>query len=568
MKKKMFILPLLAALALTGCSADEDLRDDGNEDGKNGYGYVAVNIVQPKSTGTRANENNNFEDGSEDENTAWTALFFIFNSDGNIVGNPQEISLTGTAGTTSKSSPYVERIYNAVLVIDGANNKPTDTYKIVCVLNAPAGLKNENILTFSGLEAKIDDYGACEAGKFIMTNSVYKDGNTKVLGAIVDEKNIKKTADLALANPVDVYVERVVAKIKATAGTVFANDGATVTVDGVEKNLTINVTGIEVANIAEKSYLFKNIDGITYDWTWSDPTNKRSYWETVPKVETGGTGLTFGNKSYEDIVNESRPETGDFNIRNLTDFKEYVQPNTCGDQKTAILVTAELKDDTDPFSFVYLRGGYFTPDAALALIAQYAANNGYYKKTSADGATPEVYSQLGNDDFEWRNNNDFEEKSKIDWLKSYEVVAQVESSVISLYKRGVDRNGEVTWTKADVNEVNNLLKGDGNNHPYVARFFTGGKCYYYVNIDQTPVANDNKPATATADYDAHKYDGVIRNHIYDLTLESIKGIGTPVFDPKDVIIPEKPENETLWYLSARINVLKWRIVKQNVNFGD
>lgn len=63
-----------------------------------------------------------------------------------------------------------------------------------------------------------------------------------------------------------------------------------------------------------------------------------------------------------------------------------------------------------------------------------------------------------------------------------------------------------------------------------------------------------------------KFEGVIRNHVYDLTLNSISGVGTPVFDPNDVIIPETPDEETLWYLGAEVNVLKWRIVKQTVDF--
>ena len=58
----------------------------------------------------------------------------------------------------------------------------------------------------------------------------------------------------------------------------------------------------------------------------------------------------------------------------------------------------------------------------------------------------------------------------------------------------------------------------------------------------------------------------MRNHIYDLTLSSIKGIGTPVFDPDDVIIPERPDIENLYYLAARINVLAWKVVSQTVNF--
>lgn len=265
-------------------------------------------------------------------------------------------------------------------------------------------------------------------------------------------------------------------------------------------------------------------------------TNKRSYWETIPAA------MTYGNKSYENIVNDSKPESGDFNINNVTSFSQYIQPNT-SEQKTAVLVTAELYNGTDPYDFVYLRGGYFTPKGALGLIADYVANNGYWKKTKSG------YSQLDIPDFKWENKID---NPALTWLESYEVVARVNDG-IEMYKK--DGNN---YTAVDLSDVNSLLSGDADNHPYVAQYYKDGKCYYFVNIDQSSVAG--------AGVKAHTYDGVVRNHIYDLTLNSIKGIGTPVFDPKDVIIPDRPKDEELWYLSARVNVLAWRLVKQTVDF--
>lgn len=556
MKKKLFFLPFLAALAFTGCSNDDDPAAGGNENKGDDYGYVAVNIVQPKSIGTRA-AGTGFEYGSDDENKAESGLFFIFNADGTIysMDNPQSIALTtDKSGDEANNSvtPQVEKIYNAVLVIDGATTAPTAGLQIVCVLNAPADLATSSVSSLSDLKAKIADYSAHTSGTFIMSNSVYKDGDKEILGATVATENISKSASVALNNPVDIYVERVVAKIRAKGISSFNNQGANPAIDGVEKNLTIKLTGIEIANIAQTSYLVKNIDGISYDWAW-DATNKRSYWETVP------ANLTYGNKSYNTIVSDSPKdgENGTFDITKVN-TTDYIQPNT-STQKTAVLVTAELLDGTTPYNFVYLRGGYFTPDNALALIAQYAANNGYYKKTSAENATPVTYSQLATTDFEWKNKFD-EGATQYTWLERYEVVAQVKSNVSNLYKK----NGD-TYTSVTANDINTLLAGSENSHPYVAQYYKDGKCYYFVNIDQTSVANERK-ATGASDAAAHTYDGVVRNHIYDLTLSSIKGIGTPVFDPDDVIIPERPDIENLYYLAAQINVLAWKVVTQTVNF--
>ncbi len=519
MKKIFSLLPLFAALVFTGCSSDEDVLDKkGN--GSKEYGYVAVNIVQPKSIGPRA-LSDGFEYGNSDENRAETGLFFIFSTDGNtLYGDPQTLTLTTTAGTGN--NPEVEEIYKSVLVIDGASEEPADL-QIVCILNAPDGL-GTGITSLSDLKAEIADYSASTPGAFIMSNSVYTGG----LGATVDVSNIATSAADALANPVEIYVERVVAKVRAHSTSSFDNQGANPNVDGAEKSLSIRVTGIEIANIAQTSYLLKNIDGITYTWAWSDATNKRSYWETMP------SDLACSNKSYNDIA-----DTG-FDIKNVN-YTEYIQPNTSA-QHTAVLVTAELLDGTDPFDFVYLRGGYFTPDNALSLIAEYIANKGYWKKTGESD-----YSQLATTDFEWENKID---NAELTWLKSYEVVAKVKDG-ISMYKKTGDN-----YVSVELDEVNSLLRGTEESHTYVAQYYKDGKCYYFVNIDQSSVAGA----------DPHTYDGVVRNHIYDLTLNSIKGIGTPVFDPSDVIVPDKPEDEDLWFLSAHINVLAWKLVTQNVDF--
>ncbi|MBQ2398551.1 MAG: Mfa1 fimbrilin C-terminal domain-containing protein, partial [Muribaculaceae bacterium] len=76
-----------------------------------------------------------------------------------------------------------------------------------------------------------------------------------------------------------------------------------------------------------------------------------------------------------------------------------------------------------------------------------------------------------------------------------------------------------------------------------------GKAYYIVDIEHLGT---------------NHIKGVVRNHSYVITVEGISGLGTPVYDPNTVVTePVKPE-ETTSYVSARINVLSWKIVNQNV----
>ena len=58
--------------------------------------------------------------------------------------------------------------------------------------------------------------------------------------------------------------------------------------------------------------------------------------------------------------------------------------------------------------------------------------------------------------------------------------------------------------------------------------------------------------------------GIVRNHWYDINITSIKGLGTPVFNPSASIDPDRPEEEN-YYVAAEVKILKWKVVSQNVN---
>lgn len=627
MNRTLAILLLFLSVLFTACQSDEPAIDEGGgkTDGMN-IGYIAVNIVQPSSVGARSRTEttgpaNGFEYGSDAENKAEKALFFLFKETTNnstpvyeVNGKPfVEINVNGSGTGTS---PEVERIYNTVLVIDGVDSDPTQEVKsIVCVLNAPDALKSteetQKIKTLEQLNQLIGEYGSSTAGTFIMTNSVYtSDGNiTTPTSKTITKGNkeeqetlVKKSAAEAQQKPVEIYVERVVAKVEASfksgsgsgsGNDGFKNEGAKPTIDGVETQLGITITGIEVANIAKKSYLFKSVSGASTasDGIWKesnvfDATNKRSYWETVPALGTGG--MQLDNKSYETIVSESvasTPSTTEeggtagggegteesTSLSSIVDtytnnkFFTYIQPNTLEDDatnkkiyKTCILVTAQLTKNNQPITdLTYIRGGYTTQTKALNVVAAYLAKKEYYKKIEETGQSAR-YEQLSAGDLEWKNRYSFAENSnertELSWLKDYEVVAQIKGEVTKLY------NSSGEEISNGVNVANKHLRAatteDAIAKNYRARVFTNGKCYYFMEIDHSSVLGKS----------AGTYPGVVRNHIYRLTLESIQGIGTPVFNPKDLIIPQTPDNETTFYLGARVNVLAWKLATQNVNF--
>lgn len=86
-----------------------------------------------------------------------------------------------------------------------------------------------------------------------------------------------------------------------------------------------------------------------------------------------------------------------------------------------------------------------------------------------------------------------------------------------------------------------------------AQVRTDGMAYYYIPIQH--LATDATKAG---------YYGIVRNHLYDVNVKGMEGFGTPVYNKTWEIKPTVPD-ETKTFLAAKINVLQWRVVQQDVN---
>lgn len=130
-----------AALMMSACSSDD--ASNGGSTGVNDPQYLAVNIVNVGTTPTRAGD---YENGSADENKINKVRFYFFNGDGSpylikatgteVTGKENVNWLEATPGddtTTPGTSTSVEKITNAVLVINGVQNAAPSA--IVAVVN-------------------------------------------------------------------------------------------------------------------------------------------------------------------------------------------------------------------------------------------------------------------------------------------------------------------------------------------------------------------------------------------------------------------------------------------------
>lgn len=225
------------ALMMTACASDKDEIGGGTKTGSDPQ-YLAVNIVNVGATPTtRAAE---YENGTAEESAIKKVRFYFFNGDGSpyLIKNP---GIEGVKGgedknwleaspaddsSTSGTPSQIEKITQTVLVINGV--QAAAPAAIVAVVNPETveatTLQNEkggDVMRLSELRysavgrnfyKKHATTGA--VSEFVMSNSVYVNAGEDVCASLV-AGHVTTSAETAKAKPVDLYVERVVAKVTA-----------------------------------------------------------------------------------------------------------------------------------------------------------------------------------------------------------------------------------------------------------------------------------------------------------------------------------------------------------------
>lgn len=89
--------------------------------------------------------------------------------------------------------------------------------------------------------------------------------------------------------------------------------------------------------------------------------------------------------------------------------------------------------------------------------------------------------------------------------------------------------------------------------------FKNGYMYYAVPVVHHGVTDGVTPSWMT-----EGYYGAVRNHWYEIVINSINNIGTPVDDPAQPIIPRLEARRE--YLNVTVKVLDWHTITENVPF--
>ena len=574
---------MLACSAMVACT-NEDPIDNGSENpALNGEkAYLAVRLVNSDATTGRATAGEEpFWYGTTAENEVATTHFYFF-KDGAAynVDSDNEISkiLSWNTNGTDAAGQNVEKVAEALIVLEGLKNTTTPT-EIVAVLNKPASMTLAG-KSLTQLQKELSTGIYNETNNFIMTNSTYKDDDvvntfaTKITSANFIED--KPDATLAADKVVNIYVERLAAKVKVAVNADNENLADTDEISlgeytiktgtnaQVTKELKIKIVGWGLNATTKNSYLVKSIDAT--NWTdnkftafnWNDANNHRSYWA---KSTNYGNAEAVYPSSFSDAIDTegSNVVTGTDKTNANDATLNYISWNELDQTLNKSLYCMENTNTAE-----ILARSYYSAATQAVVAAQIAGADGEdvtlvrYNKTlyTADGFMARILNELHLDIYKKEG-------------QQYIGIDVEDLAVKNIY------DGKVTIEAADdetvwyiksgdnyVEDNNNLLATRIRDLAVEAEYYNDGMMYYAIPIEHLAGGKfefvNNQPTLNEADY------GVVRNHYYNITINKIENLGTSVYDPNEDIIKPTIDN-TLYFIGASINILSWKIVSQGVD---
>lgn len=549
MKIKSLLVGIMACAALTACT-NEDLVEN-NANGENNTSqakaYIGIQIADPlNGAGLRAATDGSFANGAKEEHSISNSLFLFYNSDGSYAGEGYHngaIETTSTEGDTS-----IEANSTVVVVLKGKQDE-TAKYpdQVVAYLNLPKAVEDK--LKYKSLEeamrtvaniSDIPDYA--KGGSFIMTNSTYLNGDNVICATAIDPKSFVQTEEVAKASPVIIHVERLASKVMMSKATDISTPDIDINYqEGTYKKMRLVIEGWGINGVNKSSYLLKNIDATWQDfkWDWNAANLYRSYWAE----DANYSNVTYPSnyEGYNDNKDNSPLEYRSWNDIVSTNYAAQYCPENTMDATAASNINAT--------TYMVIAGHYEFVDPQ--------------NESKTIPITGKLYKYI---------NIYYTEEDMLDLLAN-------QASLYTLSKEG----GKETWTKADASHYQLVraslydakleLKNEGNY--YAAKdetnkyenketanaalleklgtitTFADGKTFFYVNIEHL---------NTTEGQEGHI--GIVRNHVYDLTLKEIGNLGHGVFNPDEDIIITPKEKE--FYVAATLKILPWKVVKQDV----
>lgn len=592
MKKTLLFSVALAGLMLGSCSSSDDLNGGGNNTGSNqsGDGYVSLSLNLPTRSGSVSRaENDKFDDGLVDEYAVKNGTLILFEganeADATFAGayklNNLSMNLVGTTtDNITTTTKITQKIKNGLS--SGTNN----FYAIVVLNNNGTLTVDDTNLKVNGVDFlstnKISDLQNLELTKnasdfktagFLMMNAPLASeaggahdpsSATISVASKIDKDHIYATEALAKANSsASIYVERALAKVDVTASKATGN------LDDAPK-ASYSVEGWVLDNTNKKTYYLRNTSNSTewlslktastvptkpYRFVGDDPTEAagslyRTYWAQDPNYAAKPTVLSTDFNTIGNFVPAALKSLSehDYCLENTFTVDQQKQ-----DVTTRVIVAAKIGS-----------GSTF-----------YVVNDNEKDLLDADGMKKAVKEAfLNNTEVQAWIKTGLKDGKKIDEGDLDVTVASTAGNnapTVSVNATGNDKYISSS-APAMTTAITNIMK------TIKVATYENGISYYPVRIkhfgdELTPWKNGETPeptvkdgAYPLANQDANylgRY-GVLRNNWYNIDVQGIKKLGSPV-------VPEvtgDTDDELAAYISVKINVLSWAKRTQGAILGQ
>ena len=371
----------------------------------------------------------------------------------------------------------------------------------------------------------------------------------------------------AIANTVTVYVERLAAKVTLSVSdqlvrdangrypikvTVAGENNSAVSGDIASEDLYVELLGWKLNATAKRSYMVKNIDATwTNDelgFTWNRPINYRSHWgQSFNYGFSGYPENAAGVPANSEYLNYVDLENGLTALGTPAYCAENTNSSTVVSANfpsavTSILLKARVYDASgNALNLVRYNGMLFKQDSFLEyVLSVLKARNQHtvWYENGKDDQGNTKYTQIGKEYVKLENMGDGEVK-----------VVFVNENETPLYAEdGSDCSDQI------ITALNDDLAAASAG----ATAYDGGLMYYNI-----PIEHLNHAGVAENETIPEAKYGVVRNHHYVVTIDKLEKIGKGIFVGNEKIVPGYPDDDT-YYVGAKINILSWKIVSQNV----
>lgn len=590
MKTKHLLVAALAGLALAGCNKEAG-KDDGPVEGEKSY--MAFNIIAPNSM-TKGSVGSPEFDGIEAESKLDNIFFFFYVNNAFLCEGKVLTTMDGFEFGSATSGNTVEKGGSkAVVVLETNGTKPNG---VLCFINldptdraAIRGKTLPDALAYTNKDRsgiKHIQFGYENAGTFYftMSNSVYCSSSKYVQAYTITGANCAATEALAVADPVNLYVDRLAAKVSSvtynTAADAYNFSDGTYSFDITLQNWGLNATN-------RLAYFTKNVDASWISggsaWIGNASGEHRMFWEQDPNYRTADAALdVYPNTANDFVGDEDNSPLWYFSYNQITqsateaadpakkfnhnDFgpneysgglvRNYCFPNTFGDAfkanyrrvGTHVLVVAQAKIGGAVQTFYeyngihYLAADYIT--TALSNINAstqlYYYDSGTTSYKALDAAHVKIAKAIVN------ASDEIVETTGVSdgYVSVFPTLAKSELFFYNTTTTAYEAISDAQYKQAFTTDIVER-----------ANCYTNGLMYYCVPIEHLAASSE-----------AYGVHGMVRNHDYRVTVTGVSTLGKGIYDPAEPIVPGDKSQK--WYLATKININAWHVVTQNTVLSE